>query len=79
MPALGYLTACTAPGGVPTLFLGVIPIPALVGPDPGWYAVLRVAHRVAAVGLVALATGHALAAWRHHRRGLPVLARMWRG
>ena len=79
VPVLGYLTACTAPGGVPTLFLAVIPVPAIVGPNEAWFAVLRPVHRWAAVGLVALATGHALAALRHHRRGLPVLARMWRG
>jgi cytochrome b561 len=79
VPVLGYLTACTAPAGVPTLFLGVIPVPALLGPDPRWYPVLRGVHRGAAVLLVVLATGHALAAWRHHRRGRAVLARMWRG
>jgi cytochrome b561 len=79
VPVLGYLTACTAPGGVPTLFLAVIPIPAVVGPDPGWYAALRVTHRWAAIALVGLATGHALAALRHHRRGRRLLARMWRG
>ncbi|MDE2582344.1 MAG: cytochrome b/b6 domain-containing protein [Rhodospirillales bacterium] len=79
VPALGYLTASTAPAGVPTLFLGVIPIPGIVGPNPAWYAVLRVVHRWAAVALVALAAGHALAALRHHRRGRAVLLRMWRG
>jgi cytochrome b561 len=79
VPVLGYLTACVAPGGIPTLFLAVIPIPSVVGPDPAWYAVLFQVHRWAAVALVALATGHALAALRHHRRGRAVLLRMWRG
>ena len=79
VPLLGYLAASTAPGGVPTLFLGVIPIPGLLAPNPAWYAVLRPVHRAAAIALVALATGHALAALRHHRRGLAVLTRMWRG
>ncbi len=79
VPVLGYLTACVAPGGIPTLFLAVIPIPSVVGPDPAWYAVLRPVHRWAAVALVVLAAGHALAAWRHHRRGRSVLRRMWQG
>ncbi len=79
VPVLGYLTACVAPAGIPTLFLAVIPIPSVVGPDPAWYGVLRPVHRGAAVALVVLATGHALAAWRHHRRGRAVLLRMWRG
>ncbi len=79
VPVLGYLTACAAPGGIPTLFLAVIPIPSVVGPDPAWYAVLRPVHRWTAVALVVLAAGHALAAWRHHRRGRAVLLRMWRG
>jgi cytochrome b561 len=79
VPVLGYLTACVAPGGIPTLFLAVIPIPSVTGPDPAWYAVLFQVHRWAAVALVVLAGGHALAAWRHHRRGRAVLLRMWRG
>ena len=79
VPGLGYLTACTAPSGVPTLFLGLIPVPAIVGADPGWYEVLRTAHRWLAITLVVLAGGHALAALSHHRRGRAVLVRMWRG
>ncbi|MGC8475490.1 MAG: cytochrome b [Acetobacteraceae bacterium] len=79
VPVLGYLTACTAPAGVPTLFLLVIPIPGVIGPDPRLYAVLRVVHGAAAFTLVGLALGHALAALRHHRAGRAVLTRMWRG
>ena len=79
VPVLGYLTACAAPSGIPTLFLFVIPIPAAIGPSPALYAVLRVVHRLAAFALVGLAVGHGLAALRHHRRGLAVLGRMWRG
>src|SRR5574337_1771392 len=30
-PVLGYLTACTAPANVPTLFLGVIRVPHILG------------------------------------------------
>ena len=79
VPVLGYLAACTAPSGIPTLFLFVIPVPSVLAPDPGLYAVLRVVHRAAAIALVVLAVGHALAALAHHWRGRPVLRRMWRG
>lgn len=79
VPVLGYLAACTAPAGIPTLFLWVIPVPALLGPDPALYPLLRAIHRAAAIALVALAAGHALAALRHHLRGRRVLTRMWRG
>jgi cytochrome b561 len=79
VPALGYLTAATAPAQVPTLFLGVIPVPHLVGTDPAWFAVLRQVHRALAILLVALAAAHALAALANHRRGHRGLVAMWRG
>jgi len=64
-PLLGYLTAATAPAQVPTLFLLVIPVPHIVGTDADWYAVLRQAHRAAAILLVVLAAGHAAMAIGH--------------
>lgn len=79
IPALGYLTAATAPALVPTLFLGVIPIPHLVGPNPAWFASLRTTHRALAILLVVLACGHALIAISHHRQRRTVLHAMWRG
>jgi cytochrome b561 len=78
-PLLGYLTAATAPARIPTLFLGVIPVPHLVGTDPAWFAVLRRVHLGLALLLVALAFGHALLALHHHRAGERTLVRMWRG
>ena len=78
-PMLGYLTASLAPLRIPTLFLGVIPLPALTGPDAAWFAVVVVLHRICACALVLLAAGHAAAAIQHHRRGLGVLRRMWKG
>jgi cytochrome b561 len=78
-PLLGYLTAATAPIGIPTLFLGVIPIPHIVGPDPVWFSVLRQVHRSMAMLLVVLAGAHALAAFHNHLRGRGTLIRMWRG
>jgi cytochrome b561 len=79
VPVLGYFTAATAPAQVPTLFLGVINVPHIVGTDPDAFALLRPIHRALAILLVVLATGHALAAVQHHRRGRRVLIAMWRG
>jgi cytochrome b561 len=79
VPALGYLTAATAPAQVPTLFLGIIPVPHLIGTDAAWFAVLRQVHRGLAILLVALAVAHALAAVVNHVRGHSTLVRMWRG
>jgi cytochrome b561 len=78
-PILGYLTAATAPAQVPTLFLGVIPVPHLVSTNAEAFAVLRQVHRVLAVTLVALASGHALAAVHNHFQGRATLVSMWRG
>lgn len=78
-PLLGYLTAATAPARVPTLFLGVIPIPHIVGTSRFWFAILRRVHLALAILLVLLASGHALMALNHHRQGRRVLVRMWRG
>jgi len=78
VPVLGYFVAATAPAQVPTLFLLVIPVPHLVGPDPAAFAALRAAHRAAAILLVALACGHAAMALWHHRAGRATLRRMWR-
>jgi len=77
VPVLGYLTAALAPARVPTLFLGLIPIPHLVSPDAQWFAVVRQVHRWTAVLLVLAAATHAGAALEHHRRGRSVLRRMW--
>ncbi len=78
-PLLGYLTASLAPLRIPTLFFGVIALPALTGPDQAWFAIVFPIHRACAVALVVLACGHAAAAIRHHLLGRAVLVRMWRG
>lgn len=72
-PALGYLTAATAPAQVPTLFLGVVPIPHLLAPDAAWFAVLRQVHRTLAILLVVLAAGHVAASVHNHGRGRATL------
>jgi len=62
VPALGYLTAASAPVNVPTLLLGVVPVPHVIGPDAAWFAAVRPLHRTAALALATLACLHALAA-----------------
>ncbi|MDA8048531.1 MAG: cytochrome b/b6 domain-containing protein [Rhodospirillales bacterium] len=79
VPVLGYLVACTAPIQIPTLFFGIVPVPALFGVNKVWFPVLLNLHRAAAIALVLLAAGHAAAAVHNHRRGRNVLRRMWSG
>jgi cytochrome b561 len=79
VPALGYLTAATAPAQVPTLFLGVIPVPHLVGTNPEWFPFLRQTHRFLAILLAAIGAGHAVAAIHNHLQGRNTLLGMWRG
>lgn len=79
IPVLGYFTAATAPARIPTLFLGVLPIPHVVGADPFWFDILRQAHRALALLLVSLACGHAAAAIANHVAGQAALRVMWRG
>lgn len=79
VPVLGYFTAATAPAQVPTLFLGIIPVPHLVGTSTAAFAQLRPLHRALAILLVVLASGHALAAVLHHQLGRRTLVAMARG
>jgi cytochrome b561 len=79
VPALGLLTASSAPGGMPTLLFLVIPVPHPIGPDEAHFALLRTLHIAMALLLLALATGHALMAIAHHRQGRGILRAMWRG
>jgi cytochrome b561 len=79
VPVLGYFVAATAPVQVPTLFLLVLKVPHVVGPDATAFAALRAVHRAAAILLVALAGVHAAAAVQHQIRGRGELRAMWRG
>ena len=79
VPLLGYLTAATAPSRIPTLFLGIVPIPHVLSPDQIMFDMLRFWHRWAAILVVALAIVHIAAALHNHRRGRPSLVRMWTG
>jgi cytochrome b561 len=79
VPVLGWLAGQAAAGPVPTTLFLVIPVPHVLDPDPALYAWLRPVHQFAAYALIALAAAHALLALKHHREGLPVLARMTAG
>lgn len=75
VPILGYLTAASAPEGVPTLFFG-IPVPHVIGPDAALFAVLRPCHKAAAIALAVLAAGHAAVALHHYLVGRTSFVRM---
>ncbi|MBP0465777.1 cytochrome b/b6 domain-containing protein [Roseomonas sp. PWR1] len=79
VPALGYLSASTAPGQIETVMFLLIPIPHVLEADEALYETLRATHQILAWALVLLAAGHAAAALHHHARGGAVLRRMWRG
>jgi cytochrome b561 len=76
---LGWLAGQAAAGPVPTTLFLVIPLPHVLDPDPALYTWLRPLHQLCAYGLLALGAVHALLALKHHREGLPVLARMMGG
>jgi cytochrome b561 len=71
-PMLGYLTAATAPGRIPTFFLGLIRVPNIVGEDLAWFPMFKQLHRALANLLVLLGSGEAVAAvyfyWRQRVR-----------
>ena len=79
VPILGYLTNSTSPSRIPVLFLLAIPLPNLTPPSEAWFNLLAQLHRLAAIALFVTALAHALIAVVHHRRGSPILRRMWRG
>ncbi len=79
VPVSGFLAASAAPAAIPTLLFGIVPIPHPLAPSEALYAVLRPVHLALIAALSVLVLGHASAALLHHRRGRPVLRRMWRG
>jgi cytochrome b561 len=78
VPVLGYLAAGTAAVRVPTLFLGIIPLPSLTGPSRYWFSVLSELHWSLTVVLILLACFHTAAAIFDHARGRTTLMAMWR-
>lgn len=75
VPVSGYFYSLAA--GVPVVYLGILPLPALIDPNPEWKPILKQVHYVLNMGMLACVSLHVLAALKHQfidRDG--VLARM---
>jgi cytochrome b561 len=79
IPVSGYLYSSAA--NVPVVYLGVVPLPTLITPDPTLKAWLKTVHIALDYGMFVLVLGHAAAAVKHQwidrdgllRRMLPFL------
>jgi len=63
IPVSGYLYSAAA--NVPVVYLGLVPLPRLIAPDPVLKVWLRSVHIALDYGLLALVVGHAAAAVKH--------------
>lgn len=63
-PISGYLFSSAA--GVPVVYLKLIPLPVIIGPDPELKALLSTVHYVLVMTMAAAVVAHALAALKHH-------------
>lgn len=75
IPASGYLYSSAA--GIQVVYLGLLPLPTIIGPDVALKGTLRLVHIYLNYTLLVLVCMHVLAALKHHfidRDGL--LARM---
>jgi cytochrome b561 len=75
IPVTGYLFSTAA--NVPVVYLGLVPLPRLIAPDPMLKVVFKTAHLILNWTLAALVLAHVGAALKHQwvdRDGL--LARM---
>ncbi|MGN6231880.1 MAG: cytochrome b [Trinickia sp.] len=75
IPITGYLFSSAS--NVPVVYLGIVPLPRLIAPDPTLKVVFKTAHLVLNWGLAALVLAHVGAVLKHQwidRDG--VLARM---
>ncbi|WP_028313092.1 cytochrome b [Derxia gummosa] len=64
VPFVGYLYSLAA--GFPVVYLGVLPLPVIIGPDPALKPVLKEAHELIAWAMAFVVAGHAAAALKHH-------------
>ena len=64
IPVSGYFYSLAA--GVPVVYLGVIPLPALIDPNPELKPILKQLHYALNMTLLACVMLHALAALKHH-------------
>ena len=63
-PISGYLYGSAA--GVPVVYLKLVTLPALIGPDPELKAILKTVHYVLVMTMAGVVVAHALAALKHH-------------
>jgi cytochrome b561 len=64
VPLTGYFYTLSA--GVPVVYFGVIPLPVLIAPNPELKAVLKLAHYVLNMTMLACVIVHVAAALKHH-------------
>lgn len=64
VPLSGYMYSLAA--GVPVVYLGLFPLPVLMGPNPELKPVLKEVHYVLTMGMAGAVAVHALAALKHH-------------
>jgi len=64
IPISGYLYSSAA--NVPVVYLGIVPLPPIISPDPVLKAWFKGIHITLDYGLLALVTGHIAAALKHH-------------
>lgn len=64
VPVSGYFYSLAA--GVPVVYLGIVPLPVLMDPDPEWKALLKQVHYALNMLLLGAVALHAAAALKHH-------------
>ncbi|MDR5819208.1 MULTISPECIES: cytochrome b [unclassified Caballeronia] len=64
IPASGYLYSSAA--GLQVVYLGVLPLPTIIGPDKALKATLRLVHIALNYTLLFFVVMHVLAALKHH-------------
>ena len=63
IPVSGYFYSLAA--GVPVVYLGVLPLPALIDPNPEWKVILKQVHYWLNMTLLAMFLLHVVAALKH--------------
>lgn len=64
IPLSGYFYSLAA--GVPVVYLGVIPLPVFIAPDPKLKELLKAVHYALNMSLLVVVGLHVLAALKHH-------------
>jgi cytochrome b561 len=64
IPLSGYFYSLAA--GVPVVYLGIVPLPVFIGPDPELKLILKQVHYALNMSLLAAVVLHVAAALKHH-------------